>query len=165
MSHHSGKEFLHDLSSAAKGIHGMGDAFRGTVNKEIDHAFHDHKGEERERAVAEKGYADMRSADQRLNSSHDSHTPHTEGYGGERYVGAETRADVRNHGSHEGNGDGAFRSDGAGGGVRSGTVGGTGGAGGGVGDGGKGEHLGSGPALPPRDKAHGYNHPMEGTAA
>jgi len=45
-----------------KGIHGAGDAIRGSVNEKIAHGLHDHAEEERMRAIREKGVGDWRSS-------------------------------------------------------------------------------------------------------
>ncbi len=59
-----------DIKSALKGVKGAGDTIRGTVNESVDTAFNDRQGEVANKAVKEKGIADMRAADQRLNQPH-----------------------------------------------------------------------------------------------
>jgi len=52
-----------DAKGILKGIKGAGDAIRGTVNESVDTAFNDTQGEAKNKAVKEKGQADMQRAD------------------------------------------------------------------------------------------------------
>ncbi|KAK6365358.1 hypothetical protein LTS17_011330 [Exophiala oligosperma] len=54
------------VKSALRGIKGTGDVIRGTVNEGVDTAFDDKHGEVKNRAVKEKGEAEMKQADQTL---------------------------------------------------------------------------------------------------
>lgn len=50
------------LASAFKGLHGAGEALRGSVNEKIAHGMHDTAEEERMRAVREKGMGEWRGS-------------------------------------------------------------------------------------------------------
>jgi hypothetical protein len=50
------------LFGAIKGLHGAGEALRGTVNGTIARASHDTAGEERMRAIREKGMGEWRGS-------------------------------------------------------------------------------------------------------
>lgn len=50
------------FTAALKGLHGAGEAIRGTVNEKIAHATHDVAEEERMRAVREKGMGEWRGS-------------------------------------------------------------------------------------------------------
>ncbi|OAG35528.1 hypothetical protein AYO21_10267 [Fonsecaea monophora] len=58
-----------DAKSVLKGVKGLGDTIRGTVNESVDTAFNDREGEIKNKAVKEKGEADIQRADQRLGTS------------------------------------------------------------------------------------------------
>lgn len=60
----SANKMFKDFRFSLKGIHAAADAFRGTVNGSIDHICHDKKGEEREYAVADKGFRKLHQTDQ-----------------------------------------------------------------------------------------------------
>ena len=53
-----------------KGIKGAGDTLRGTVNESVDTAFGDREGQAKNRAVKEKGEADIQRADQHFGTDH-----------------------------------------------------------------------------------------------
>ncbi len=48
--------------SAIKGIHGAGEALRGTVNSKIAHGMHDTAEEERQRAIREQGMSEFKGS-------------------------------------------------------------------------------------------------------
>lgn len=50
------------LMSAFKGLHGAGEALRGTVNSTIAHGMHDSAEEERQRAIREQGMNEFRGS-------------------------------------------------------------------------------------------------------
>jgi hypothetical protein len=58
--HHQGKR--ESLFGAIKGLHGAGEALRGTVNGTIARANHDTAEEERMRAIKEKGMGEWRGS-------------------------------------------------------------------------------------------------------
>ncbi|KAI1610443.1 hypothetical protein EDD36DRAFT_326278 [Exophiala viscosa] len=66
------KGVLGDVKSALKGIKGAGDTIRGTVNESVDTAFDDKQGQVENRAVKEKGEADVNAADQRLSGGNNT---------------------------------------------------------------------------------------------
>jgi hypothetical protein len=53
-----------------KGIKGAGDAIRGTVNESVDTAFNDREGEIKNKAIKEKGQADVMRADEQVGKEH-----------------------------------------------------------------------------------------------
>ncbi|KIW78163.1 hypothetical protein Z517_07996 [Fonsecaea pedrosoi CBS 271.37] len=63
-----------DAKSVLKGVKGLGDTIRGTVNESVDTAFNDREGEIKNKAVKEKGEADIQRADQRLGGTHGAGT-------------------------------------------------------------------------------------------
>ncbi|KIW73165.1 hypothetical protein PV04_01303 [Phialophora macrospora] len=58
-----------DAKGILKGIKGAGDAIRGTVNESIDTAFNDREGEVKNKAIKEKGQADMLRADEQVGGT------------------------------------------------------------------------------------------------
>lgn len=73
---HTGK-IAKDIKSTLHGIRGAGDAIRGTAMEAVDAAAHSKEGEARNRAIAEKGAVDVKSADQRFGERRAEH--HTVG--------------------------------------------------------------------------------------
>ncbi|OAP57507.1 hypothetical protein AYL99_08245 [Fonsecaea erecta] len=67
-------ETVGDVKSALKGVKGLGDTIRGSVNQSIDTAFNDREGELKNKAVKEKGEADIYQADQRLGETSNART-------------------------------------------------------------------------------------------
>ncbi|EXJ64397.1 hypothetical protein A1O7_00733 [Cladophialophora yegresii CBS 114405] len=57
-----------DAKGILKGIKGAGDAIRGTVNESIDTAFNDREGEVKNKAIKEKGQADVLRADEQVGA-------------------------------------------------------------------------------------------------
>ncbi|EXJ92554.1 hypothetical protein A1O3_01106 [Capronia epimyces CBS 606.96] len=55
---------VNDVKSALRGVRGVGDTIRGTVNESIDTAFNEKEGEVANRAIKEKGKADLQATDQ-----------------------------------------------------------------------------------------------------
>lgn len=51
-----------NVISAFKGLHGAGEALRGTVNSTIAHGMHDTAEEERQRAIREQGMNEFRGS-------------------------------------------------------------------------------------------------------
>jgi hypothetical protein len=51
-----------NFMSAIKGIHGAGEALRGTVNSKIAHGMHDTAEEERQRAIREQGMSEFKGS-------------------------------------------------------------------------------------------------------
>ncbi|KIV89317.1 hypothetical protein PV10_08894 [Exophiala mesophila] len=64
-----GGSILGDVKSAIKGIRGAGDALRGQFNESVDTAFQDGVGEAKDKAIKERGIADMSQADTRFRKS------------------------------------------------------------------------------------------------
>ena len=73
---HTGK-IAKDIKSTLHGIRGAGDAIRGTAMEAVDAAANSKEGEARNRAIAEKGAVDVKSADQRFGDRRAEH--HTVG--------------------------------------------------------------------------------------
>ena len=61
-------EAIGDAKGILKGIKGAGDAIRGTFNESVDTAFKDTRGEAKNKAIKEKGQADMQRADERVGN-------------------------------------------------------------------------------------------------
>ncbi|KIW35111.1 uncharacterized protein PV07_01828 [Cladophialophora immunda] len=72
-------EAVGDVKSVLKGVKGLGDTIRGSVNESIDTAFNDREGEVKNKAVKEKGEADIQRADQRFGGTTTSGTRHAAG--------------------------------------------------------------------------------------
>lgn len=69
---------LGDVKAALKGVKGAGDTIRGTVNESIDTAFNEREGEVANRAVKERGIADMEATDQHFTQTNtETAKPHT----------------------------------------------------------------------------------------
>jgi len=66
----TGSNIGSDLKGAVKGIHGAGEAIRGTFNQSVDAAFHDKAGEAKNQAVTEKGIGEVESADRTVGVGH-----------------------------------------------------------------------------------------------
>lgn len=66
------------IRSGLKGIHGVGEAIRGSAMEEVDKAFDPKSssktGPSQNQAIAEKGVADMKAADQNLGHNHGVNT-------------------------------------------------------------------------------------------
>lgn len=58
-----------DLRSGLKGIHGIGESIRGGFNGAIDHAARDTTGEVKDRAVVNKGDAEMQQGEAVVHKS------------------------------------------------------------------------------------------------
>lgn len=60
------------IKSGLKGIHGVGEAIRGTAMSEVDKAFgtSDRPEAAKNEAIAQKGIADAKAADQHLGHQH-----------------------------------------------------------------------------------------------
>jgi hypothetical protein len=67
---------LGDVKSALKGVKGAGDTIRGTFNESVDTAFHEREGEAKNKAIKEKGIADMEGTDAHF-SKHKGTAPAT----------------------------------------------------------------------------------------
>lgn len=52
-----------DVKSGLKGIHGIGESIRGSINSAVDHAAHDTAGEAKNQAITNKGEAEMRQGE------------------------------------------------------------------------------------------------------
>ena len=58
---------IHD---GVKGIHGAGEAIRGEINKTTNEVFGDKQQEVENQAIANKGYSDMKRADETIGQQH-----------------------------------------------------------------------------------------------
>lgn len=67
---------LGDVKSALKGVKGAGDTIRGTFNESVDTAFHQREGEVKNKAIKDKGIADMEHTDAHF-SKHKATAPAT----------------------------------------------------------------------------------------
>src|ERR1700733_10884050 len=59
-----------DIKDTVKGIHGAGEAIRGTFNQAVDTAFSDKASEAKNKAVAEKGIKEVEAADRNFGTRH-----------------------------------------------------------------------------------------------
>jgi hypothetical protein len=66
----TGNKVGNDIKAAVKGIHGAGEAIRGTINQSVDTAFNDKAGEVKNRAVTENGINEVESADRTAGEGH-----------------------------------------------------------------------------------------------
>ena len=82
---------LGDIKTAVKGVKGAGDAIRGTFNESIDTAFHQREGEAKNKAIKEKGIADLERTDAHFNKN--QHVGATAGTG--QPVTSTTQPDTR----------------------------------------------------------------------
>jgi hypothetical protein len=70
----TGSNIGNDIKGAVKGIHGAGEAIRGTFNQSVDTAFNDKAGEAKNRAVTERGINEVESADRTVGAGHSIQT-------------------------------------------------------------------------------------------
>lgn len=56
--------------SGVKGIHGIGEAIRGTAMDTLDTALHTNSPDRKNKQIADQGFADMRAADNDLGRNH-----------------------------------------------------------------------------------------------
>ncbi|KIY01428.1 uncharacterized protein Z520_02980 [Fonsecaea multimorphosa CBS 102226] len=66
-----------DVKSALRGVKGLGDTIRGSVNESIDTAFNDPEGEVKNKAIKQKGEADIDQADRRFGGTTNAGTTNT----------------------------------------------------------------------------------------
>lgn len=59
--------------SGVKGIHGIGEAIRGTAMDTLDTALHTNSAERKNKTIADQGFADMKSADNDFGHHHGIH--------------------------------------------------------------------------------------------
>ncbi|KAK5063215.1 hypothetical protein LTR84_005292 [Exophiala bonariae] len=86
---------LGDVKSALKGVKGAGDTIRGTFNESVDTAFHEREGEAKNKAIKEKGIADMEGTDAHF-SKHKG-TAHTTATTNQPYNGTTSSVPVDQH--------------------------------------------------------------------
>jgi len=82
--HQKTQELVDDIKSGLHQVHGAGDAIRGGAMEALDAVFHKHEGEERNRAIAEEGIAEMNvEEDETALRSHHHHgdSAHANPYG------------------------------------------------------------------------------------
>jgi len=65
------KALFGNVKDAVLGVHGAGEEVRGKVNGFIDHAMHDERGEQKDRAVAAKGHEQLSGLERRLDIEHE----------------------------------------------------------------------------------------------
>ena len=66
----TGSNIGSEIRSAVKGIHGAGEAIRGTVNQSVDATFNDKAGEAKNQAVTENGISEVEAADRNIGVKH-----------------------------------------------------------------------------------------------
>ncbi|KAJ9660182.1 hypothetical protein H2198_002688 [Neophaeococcomyces mojaviensis] len=74
------QSFGEQVRSGLKGIHGIGEAIRGTAMEATDEAFNTKDGAAKNKAIADKGFADAKQADHNLGHNHgigSNNTAHT----------------------------------------------------------------------------------------
>lgn len=65
---------IHD---GIKGIHGAGEAIRGEINKTTNEVFGDKEQQAENQAIADKGFRDMKRADETIGHNHGIGGGHT----------------------------------------------------------------------------------------
>jgi hypothetical protein len=65
-----GNNIGNNIKGAVKGIHGAGEAIRGTFSQAVDTTFNDKAGEAKNKAVTEKGIKEMEVADRNFGARH-----------------------------------------------------------------------------------------------
>jgi hypothetical protein len=66
----TGSNIGNDIKGAVKGVHGAGEAIRGTFNQAVDTAFGDKAGEVKNKAVVEKGINEVEATDRNIGARH-----------------------------------------------------------------------------------------------
>lgn len=66
----TGSKIGSEIKGAVKGVHGAGEAIRGTLNQSVDAAFNDKAGEAKNQAVTEKGISEVEAADRNIGVRH-----------------------------------------------------------------------------------------------
>ena len=70
----TGNNIGSDIKGAVKGIHGAGEAIRGTFNQAVDTTFSDKAGETKNKVVTEKGINEVEAADRNVGARPDAKT-------------------------------------------------------------------------------------------
>ena len=65
------KTLFGSVKDAVVGVHGAGEEARGKFNGFIDHALYDKRGEQKDRAVAQKGHDQMSGLERKLDIEHE----------------------------------------------------------------------------------------------
>lgn len=60
-----------DMKSAVKGVHGAGEALRGSFNGGLDGLFHDKEAQAKDKEVADKGKADWKGTEEHFSAYSD----------------------------------------------------------------------------------------------
>ncbi len=82
--HQKTHELVDDIKSSLHQVHGAGDAIRGGAMEALDAVFHKREGEERNRAIAEQGMAEMNVEEHETalrSHHHHGESPHANPYG------------------------------------------------------------------------------------
>lgn len=61
------KALFDNVKEVVMGAHGAGEEARGKFNGFVDHAFHDDRGEQEDRAVAAKGHQQLNGLERKLD--------------------------------------------------------------------------------------------------
>ena len=104
-AHAKTESLVGDIKAALHGIHGAGEALRGTSMQALDGVFHKSDGEVKNKAIAEGGIAEMEPGRERLEQVRGEHA-HGHGAGsgaglgqGSHFAGSRGH-DVVGHGVH-----------------------------------------------------------------
>ncbi|KAJ9609349.1 hypothetical protein H2200_005676 [Cladophialophora chaetospira] len=78
--HNTTQGIVNDIKSGLHGIHGAGEAIRGGAMEALDGVFHKKEGEAKNREIYERGAAEMRGTEHRLEGQQSQHGfgPHHE---------------------------------------------------------------------------------------
>jgi hypothetical protein len=71
--HNSSQSLVNDIKSGLHGIHGAGEALRGGAMEALDGVFHKHDGEAKDRAIYEKGVAEMQGTETHFEHERQMH--------------------------------------------------------------------------------------------
>jgi hypothetical protein len=100
-AHAKTESLVSDVKAALHGIHGAGEALRGTSMQALDGVFHKSDGEARNKAIAEKGLSEMEPGRERV---HEIRGEYGHGHGvekgrgeGSHFIGAR-KEDINAHG-------------------------------------------------------------------
>lgn len=88
--HQKTQGLVGDIKSGLHGIHGAGEALRGGAMEALDGIFHKHEGEERNKEIAERGLAEMRGGEGRVDSRQQH--PHAAGGQGSHFANANVQS-------------------------------------------------------------------------
>ena len=66
--HHTSQSLVGDIKSGLHGIHGAGEALRGGAMEALDGVFHKKDGEAKDRAIYDRGVAEMKGAEDHIEA-------------------------------------------------------------------------------------------------